>query len=444
MHKTFSYIFVLSMAALIAPMAEAASLSFEGASKKVITITPETSTGLNAIYVLNSAQGVKASYAATNSNVVWTRYSNLGGGYAEEIPCEKDGNTYSITLPAEDYGYIIEDGTDRFYCWVTNYANHQLQLNAIEFDDEQECDRARLRLSGNAEPITYYTINGVGKEVSRELSITYPSLEYDEATEEYIDTTLESTLNSISGTFGVTAPLCNTEFTLSGDRFLREWGQTEQVTSDYYTAIAVEARTSATQETREYENEQKVDSDGLGGSAPVEVHFHAAVTDAAIFREWQMSTDSEFEVVVDRWQQLDFDYTFRDNGTLYVRFVCDNADATCEYIGDSYEVFVGESVLLCPNAFSPGSSEGVNDEWRVSYKSIIKFECHIFNRWGQEMISFTDPGMGWDGKYKGKLVPAGTYYYVIQAEGSDGKKYKLSGDINIIKMKESGTTTSSD
>ncbi len=435
-------ILALALTAMMAASAQAATINFQGSAMAPITISPESSTGLNDLYVLYSAQGVKATYEATNSKVAWMRYSNLGGGYAEEITTEKDGNAYSITLPQEDYGYIIEDGTDRYYFWITNYANHKLQLDGITFSDEQDCDRARLQIQGNASQITYYTINGASKELSRDLTVRYESLEYDEATEEYLSTTLEKTIASASSVFGVTAPLCNTEFTISGDRFLKEWGMEESVTSDYYTAIAVEARTSATQEQRDNENEQKVDAGTLGGSAPVEVHFRAAVTDAALFREWQMSNDSEFETIVDRWQQLEFDYSFRDNGTTYVRFVCDNADATCEYIGDSYEIFVGESALLCPNAFSPGTSEGVNDEWRVSYKSIISFECHIFNRWGQEMCSFTDPGLGWDGKYKGKLVPAGVYYYVIKAEGSDGKKYDLSGDINIVKMRENTSTES--
>ncbi len=55
------------------------------------------------------------------------------------------------------------------------------------------------------------------------------------------------------------------------------------------------------------------------------------------------------------------------------------------------------------------------------------------------MVHLTNPSQGWDGRYKGKLVPAGVYYYVIKARGTDGKEYKKSGDINIIKYKENGT-----
>ncbi|MDE6488825.1 MAG: gliding motility-associated C-terminal domain-containing protein, partial [Paramuribaculum sp.] len=57
----------------------------------------------------------------------------------------------------------------------------------------------------------------------------------------------------------------------------------------------------------------------------------------------------------------------------------------------------------------------------------------IFNRWGVKVAEFHDPALGWDGRYNGKLAPAGVYYYVIKAVGSDNKKYNLSGDINIVR-----------
>ncbi len=57
------------------------------------------------------------------------------------------------------------------------------------------------------------------------------------------------------------------------------------------------------------------------------------------------------------------------------------------------------------------------------------------------MCSFTNPAEGWDGRYKGKTVPTGVYFYVIKATGADGKEYKLSGDINILhKGRSTGTS----
>ncbi len=47
----------------------------------------------------------------------------------------------------------------------------------------------------------------------------------------------------------------------------------------------------------------------------------------------------------------------------------------------------------------------------------------------------TDPSQGWDGKHGGKYVPAGAYFYTIRALGADGKRYELSGDINIVEYR---------
>lgn len=422
-------------------MPASSQLSFTGSDNKIIEQKAEASTGLNMIYVVSDTRGVTAIFTSKNGNrLKWYRYGNLGGGHAEEIASTESGTTSSVNLTSEDSGFIIEDGTDRYYYWIVNYANHRARFDSLTFSPEQECDRARLVFAGEASRITYFTINGASRVLDRELQIEYYTLKYNEDTEAYDQVEASQAYEYIDESVGVFAPLCNTRFTLKGDRFLRAWGEEQVIETESYNATAVDAHTSASQEQRDADNEQKIDAN-LGGSAPVDISFKAAVTDAAIFREWQMSKDQTFEMIDDRIQQLDFDYTFRDNGNTYIRFVANNAAGTCEYVGETYEVFVGESDLLCPNAFSP-NDDGVNDEWKVSYKSIVEFDCHIFNRWGQEMIHLTDPSQGWDGKYKGKTVPTGVYYYVIKARGSEGRKYHLNGDINIIKSSRSTNSVS--
>jgi gliding motility-associated-like protein len=202
--------------------------------------------------------------------------------------------------------------------------------------------------------------------------------------------------------------------------------------------------TYAVQTEHTADNEKKQDSSTLGGSAPCEITFTAIPTDAAIYHEWEFSSTSDFEDILDRYSDNVFTYTFNNQGTTYVRYIAGDNAGACFYEGDVYSISIGVSSLECPNAFSPYNQDGVNDEWKVSYQSLISFECHIFNRWGTEICSFTDPSQGWDGRYKGKFVPSGTYFYVIKAEGSDGVKYKKSGDINILKTrvgKSDSTTT---
>lgn len=433
----------------------AAELDFAGqSSHSPIAITPAASTGLEGIYVIfdGNLPGATATYRPTGSSpastVKWSWFDERGGGHATLLPSSSASNISHIDLKnipgfetSQGRGVIVEyEGRQHCY-WLVNYRNVECILDGLSIAPEQDCGRAALLLDGSAAPITFYTINGVPQTLSREMELKYYTLRYNEesqAYETYLKTVL---LDHADGTIRTDAPLCSTDFTLTVDRFLRQWGLDDEVVSPMMDAIAVDAVTSAIESERKIDNEQREEKAAMGGSGPVEVSFSAAVTDAAVYREWQFTSDPSFDNIDLRIRELDVEHTFTANGTTYIRFIAANDDNTCEYISETYQVYVGESKLDCPNAFSPGASEGVNDEWKVSYKSIIDFDCHIFNRWGQEMIHLTHPSQGWDGRYKGKLVPSGTYYYVIKATGSDGQQYKLGGDINIINYRDKGTFT---
>lgn len=415
-----------------------AAITFSGTSREVITVTPEASTGLNALYVIDGLNGVAANYtASSDSRVTWYRYSNLGGGYAEEIQgVTRSGRVYSLPLTGTtDMGYIIEEGTTRTYFWIVDYSGHRLQISSLDIPAEQECDMTTLIPAGSGDKITYYSITGAPKELDREITLSYNSLEFSRDDENYLPKNMTQSLSYLPSVIHAQAPLCDTEFTLSGDRFQRQWGIAGEVVSPTFETNAVSAETWAQQTERDNDNEKKEEGGQMGGSAPAEITFTAVSTDAAIFKEWQMSYDQEFADIISRYNENSFTYTFTENGTTYIRYMASNAAGTCDYYGETYEVFIGESRLDCPNAFSPGASEGINDLWKVSYKSIVSFECHIFNRWGVKLASLTAPSQGWDGKYNGKIVPSGVYYYVIKATGSDGKQYNLGGDINVIKAK---------
>lgn len=414
-----------------------AQLTFTGNRLPVITESADASTGLSAVYVVDDATGVTASYTASSAStpVRWMRYSTLGGGYAEEIGSDKSGNVSSITLGSDDMGYIVEEGSKRTCFWIVNYANHRCTLDNLSIGPEQDCTSAQLIFNGNADRIVYYTINGVPRTLSRGLTLEYSTMEYNQERNSYEQCYRTQVFEYLSHEIHVAAPLCQTDFLLTGDRFQISWGSGKTIASEGMAPRAVEAVTTATQTSREIDNEQKGggDSSGaLGGSAPVEITFEAVVTDAAIFHEWEFANDPQFDIIDIRVNGTTATKVFNEYGTVYVRFVAGDATGDCDWISETYTVNIGESKLDCPNAFSPGSSEGSNDEWKVSYKSIISFDCQIFNRWGVEVAHLTDPSQGWDGRHNGKLVKSGVFYYVIQAEGADGKKYNLSGDINIL------------
>ena len=424
-----------------------AQVAFTGdESHKIFEEVPAKNTGLDMVYVLYDSQQNNMQYTAGSSNatVKWYKFGATGGAYAEEITSiERNGNISVLKSVIPNSGYIIEENTNRKYVWVVNYADYRLRVNSIEAVNDGDCSSATLNVQGEGDAIVYYSINGARKVLDRKLKLIYNNLVWNETDLMWNSETQEEELQELKSTISLPAPYCNTTFTLTGDRFLEYWGEGISVTSDEYQTQAVTVTTRAEQEQKEADNQVGGgDETTLGGSAPAVITFSAYYTDAVATKEWQMSHDAEFEEIADRRNEDEITVTFEEAGTTFWRFVCSNATGECSAYSDVYQVNIGESMLKCPNAFSPGVTEGVNDEWKVSYKSIVKFKCWIFNTWGVQLCELNDPSQGWDGKYKGKIVKPGVYYYVIDAEGSEGKKYKLKGDINVVGLRKERNTES--
>lgn len=418
--------------------AKADGLTFSGSADRVWAEKGTAATGLDYIYVARNVSGLTAVYTAKSPSaaVVIETWGASGAAYGQPLAAtdfSRQGATVTLRNLHGDTGYTITEDGRASYFWIVDYSRHPFSARSLTPSEESDCDRTILNFSGTAAPITYYGINARAWTLSRDLELSYTTQTFSDDSFSYLTADRTVNLPSADGHINVEAPLCDTRFTLRGDRFLKFWGVETEISSDNVAVKAIAAEARATQDGEKPDNQVSVDTDGLGGSAPVEITFSGAVSEGVLFNEWQFSPYEDFSDITMRTQQTEFTQTFLETGTTYVRFTVANADGTCMADSPTFTVTIGESFLRCPNAFSPYGTEGVNDEWRVSYKSITSFVCYIFNRWGEKLCEFRDPSKGWDGRYKGKIVPAGVYYYVIKAKGSDGKNYDLAGDINIVK-----------
>ncbi|OQP57088.1 hypothetical protein A3860_11010 [Niastella vici] len=88
--------------------------------------------------------------------------------------------------------------------------------------------------------------------------------------------------------------------------------------------------------------------------------------------------------------------------------------------------------VFVPNVFSP-NNDGHNDGLFVYGKYIATMELHIFNQWGQRMVTITDKTQGWDGKFKGSPQPVGVYVYVLKVVTTDGRTINKKGSITLVR-----------
>lgn len=396
-----------------------------------------STSGINAVLVVyGSSDKVLRFDAPTREPITWYTYEDV----LNPLPSTQDRNTSTIPLSATECGYVAMHDDKPYYVYVIDYIKHPLVLSSVNVPDDATaaCDVVNIEITGSGKEMSYYSFNNMmPHEVERDITITYNSLQWNEEALQYDEVAREVVLPQFMSSYPVSAPLCNTVFTVTGDRFLKEWNMMQEVVSPDYETVAVEAQAKAVQAYREELNEIDRAPEGLGGSAPAEIEFNAYYTDAVVHVEWQFSKDGNFSTITHRYTDDLLRYTFREEGTTYVRLVVSSTNESCIYECEPLEVTIGTSTLEIPNAFSPGTIDGKNDEWRVAFKSLVEFRCWIFNKQGVEMFYTDNPGRGWDGKHGGRLASPGVYYYVIEARGADGVEYKRSGHINLMRSKNS-------
>ena len=182
------------------------------------------------------------------------------------------------------------------------------------------------------------------------------------------------------------------------------------------------------------------ETQAYSGSAPIAAHFTSNVSNLGSYSaryEWRVYKAGEEENPFLVRYDADFDYTFMESGSSYIKLFITftHASDTIEYeISEPFSVTASESVLNVPNAFSP-NGDGQNDIFRVKddHRSIIQFKGYIFNRWGKKLFEWDDINSGWDGKAGGHDVADGVYYCRIDAKGADGRVYKIRKAVTLLR-----------
>jgi gliding motility-associated-like protein len=139
-----------------------------------------------------------------------------------------------------------------------------------------------------------------------------------------------------------------------------------------------------------------------------------------------LTANGIFDSILWSTGQTTADITVKNAGIYSVRVTDVNGCAATE----SIQIYLLEKKSFASmNVITP-NDDGFNDVWKVGDIDQYKpCKVKIFNRWGDELYSSDDYQNDWNGTYKGKKLPEGTYYYYFETK--DGVSYK--GAINILK-----------
>ena len=89
--------------------------------------------------------------------------------------------------------------------------------------------------------------------------------------------------------------------------------------------------------------------------------------------------------------------------------------------------------LAIPNAFTP-NDDTKNDVFRPEISQTVRnFGFIVFNRYGQKVFETQEYGKAWDGKFKGKEQPVGSYIYRIKYTNIFGVDTVEHGSVLLIR-----------
>lgn len=110
--------------------------------------------------------------------------------------------------------------------------------------------------------------------------------------------------------------------------------------------------------------------------------------------------------------------------------VTDRDGNTLEKFFEVTRIRPSSSSLVIPNTFTP-NGDGSNDAWGVpALRFFEQVRIQIYDRGGALVFSTENPDERWDGKWKGKEVPIGAYYWVISVKETGESR---RGVLNLLR-----------
>lgn len=157
-----------------------------------------------------------------------------------------------------------------------------------------------------------------------------------------------------------------------------------------------------------------------------EIIFESEISPEFIAWEWEFGDGTLSK-------EKDPVHKFKTAGTFEVKLIGTDIYGCSIIESNAVNVTQPVEMMAIPNAFTP-NGDGLNDTFIPKMKGITEFDLLIFNLWGERIHKSNGiESKGWDGTYKGQLLPAGNYIFKIEYTTWEGIKKSSNGSVSLIR-----------
>ncbi|MCB0700961.1 MAG: gliding motility-associated C-terminal domain-containing protein [Chitinophagales bacterium] len=105
---------------------------------------------------------------------------------------------------------------------------------------------------------------------------------------------------------------------------------------------------------------------------------------------------------------------------------------TCQRV-DTVNVYVGCDGINLANAFTPERG-GPRGTFGLANQQIVRLnKFNIYDRWGKQVFTTTDPTNEWDGTINGEKAAVGVYIFEVDGFCNSGKRIQKTGNVMLIR-----------
>ncbi|MCQ2311148.1 MAG: gliding motility-associated C-terminal domain-containing protein [Paludibacteraceae bacterium] len=383
----------------------------------------ENPKGADYLYLYESYKDISLE-TISGKDAVWTELAtgrqSKGTNVFQNVT---DGYCYSVEIDGQKETFVFID-----------YSKHRLTAMS-EPEVEMNCSNTQLKLN-TWTPITYLDSLGNTQSLPLECSVTYTTQQWNDKS--WADVQITDTVALTDRYIVLDSILTDTKFVIAEENISPIfYGAADSYETTVYEAVAIahHKQSYIAKRGKQLENEKDGPYEGNTHieSAPLDILFESNPSAKADFYTWTIK-QGQSEIV--SRNDRDLHYYFDDASssgpiTYWVELKLVNSSHPECYLTAMDTVTLNSSFILVPNVFTP-NGDGMNDEFKVVYRSVCEFHCWIFNRWQHLIYSWDDPAKGWNGNYNGRKEPDGAYIYIIEAKGCDGQKFNLKGTVNLL------------
>lgn len=417
--KNKAFILLFTTLCTFALTAGAESFVTPSATKQPFVVTP--AEGVNRVFVFENIADAQLIAPAMAD---WYAYPDLSTPVAAGM---------TAIYPDNATTYLVKMGTQCDTVAVLGYAPYRLAGKA--FRALLTCESSTLVL--DADEMMYNDLLGQPHSLERNITLRYTNYEKDSVSWTPDDKEVTMTIRQPRAIDLGHKLLAPTQIDLEGDQFAEHFYGTPdllRIEQDSVQAVAIDfiprSYTLLRGSERENEVERVIEETNLKGSAPLNILFKANASPLVTVFLWEVMRSSQ---VLTSRTEPETRYEFEQSGNYEVKLHLTN-DYGCE-CDTTFHIEAKESLLAVPNVFTP-NGDGINDEFRVAYRSIRTFSMAVFDRWQHQVYSSNDPSRGWNGTINGRPAAESAYTYIVEAVGTDGVKYKKKGIVNLLRGKK--------